>query len=301
MTYDYVDEKGQVLYQIVRKSNKQFPVRRPDGDGGWQSGLGGAQRVLYRLPEVLARSGEPVFVAEGEKDADRLHKEGLLATTNPFGAGTWRQEYSDVLLGRDVIVLVDNDEPGKNHAKGVASSLSGKAESLKVLELPGLSEHGDVSDWLNDGHTVAELQELVEAAPSWAPPSEASSPPGTPPTDGTGQRANTLAGQLVEAVESQGVELFHDERGEPYAAIPQETGRRVLPVRSKEFATWLSGLAWSGMDTAASSEMLNSARNVLASKACFDCQLHELHVRCAWLDGIIWIDLDGIRAVRVGP
>ena len=50
----------------------------------------GVRRVLYRLPELLARPDEPVYVVEGEKDADRLASMGLLATTNSGGAGKWQ-------------------------------------------------------------------------------------------------------------------------------------------------------------------------------------------------------------------
>jgi len=33
-TYDYADENGQVLYQVVRYEPKDFRQRRPDGSGG---------------------------------------------------------------------------------------------------------------------------------------------------------------------------------------------------------------------------------------------------------------------------
>ena len=41
-------------------------------------------------------------------------------------------------------------------------------QQVKVLALPGLAEHGDVSDYLQD-HTSANLIELVKAAPWWQP------------------------------------------------------------------------------------------------------------------------------------
>src|SRR5262245_19146141 len=34
-TYDYQDEDGRLLYQVVRLEPKDFRVRRPDGAGGW--------------------------------------------------------------------------------------------------------------------------------------------------------------------------------------------------------------------------------------------------------------------------
>ena len=35
---------------------------------------------------------------------------------------------------------------------------------MKVLLLPGLPEKGDVSDWLDDGGTIAELERLAREA-----------------------------------------------------------------------------------------------------------------------------------------
>ncbi len=55
----------------------------------------------YRLPELLTAvaEGREVYVAEGEKDVDRLHREGVTATCNPGGAGKWRPEYARHFAG----------------------------------------------------------------------------------------------------------------------------------------------------------------------------------------------------------
>jgi hypothetical protein len=52
-TFPYVDEAGELLYEVVRYEPKSFLQRRPDGKGGWIWKLGDARRVLYRLPELL--------------------------------------------------------------------------------------------------------------------------------------------------------------------------------------------------------------------------------------------------------
>ncbi|MCP4662408.1 MAG: hypothetical protein GY856_43980, partial [bacterium] len=129
-TYDYRDKDGTLLFQVVRKPPKKFSQRRPDGNGGWVWNLKGVSRVLYRLPEILARPHEPVYIVEGEKDADRLRDLGLLATTSPGGAGKWRKKYSATLAGRDVVILSDNDDPGRKHAVRIADSLVGTAASV---------------------------------------------------------------------------------------------------------------------------------------------------------------------------
>jgi KaiC/GvpD/RAD55 family RecA-like ATPase len=173
-TYDYRDERRELLFQVVRFEGKKFPQRRPDGKGGWIYDLNSVRRVLYRLPELLAADPtEPVFLPEGEKDVQNLTALGLIATCNPSGAGKWRDEYSQALRGRHVVVLPDYDEPGRKHAQQVAQSLSGVAASVRVVELPGLPAKGDVSDWLAAGHTKEELLELVAATQTWQPSAEA--------------------------------------------------------------------------------------------------------------------------------
>jgi hypothetical protein len=124
-TYDYRDEGGTLRFQVVRlRDPKSFRQRRPDGRGGWIWNLEGVAPLLYRLPELLAADPtEWVFIVEGEKDVDTLWALGLVATTNPGGAGKWRPEFNRWLVGRRVVLLPDNDAPGKNHMEMIATCL----------------------------------------------------------------------------------------------------------------------------------------------------------------------------------
>jgi hypothetical protein len=167
--YDYRDEAGNVVFQAVRYEPKDFRQRRPKPGGGWDWSVKGVRVVPYRLPELLAEPTRPVVVAEGEKDCDNLARIGVLATCNACGAGKWTAEHSAFLRGRRVIVLGDNDEAGRNHAQQVAQSLQGIAASVQIVELPGLPDKGDVSDWIAAGGTKDELKRLAEAAPIWTP------------------------------------------------------------------------------------------------------------------------------------
>lgn len=164
--YDYADENGEILFQVERRDGHKFLQRKPDGTYK----VRGVRQVPYRLPDLLARPDDPVFVVEGEKDADNMHAAGLLATCNAGGAGKWRDHHAQFLKGRDVVILPDNDEPGRDHADKVRESLQGIARSVRVLELPGLPDKGDVSDWLAAGGTaealVAMLPEVDAEPPS---------------------------------------------------------------------------------------------------------------------------------------
>src|SRR5436305_289015 len=64
-TYDYTDETGRLLYQVVRMDPKGFSQRRPNGKGGWLWNIKGVRLILYHLPELLKRSSEVVFICEG--------------------------------------------------------------------------------------------------------------------------------------------------------------------------------------------------------------------------------------------
>src|SRR5262249_704766 len=103
-TYDYLDEAGEHLFQVVRYEPKDFRQRRPDGRGGYINNLKDTRRVPYRLPELVkaVAAGETIYIPEGEKDVDNLRAIGLVATTNPGGIKKWRDEYSEHLRGADV-------------------------------------------------------------------------------------------------------------------------------------------------------------------------------------------------------
>jgi uncharacterized protein (DUF927 family) len=158
-TYDYTDEGGRLLFQTVRFDPKDFKQRQPDGKGGWKWSIKGVRLVLYRLPEVLKRSTETVFICEGEKDVHLIESLGLLATCNPMGAGKWRTEYSDMLRGRSIVILPDNDKPGRKHAMEVAAGLLQADCRVNIVELP---RGKDVSDWKAEGGNIDELLALLK-------------------------------------------------------------------------------------------------------------------------------------------
>lgn len=298
--YDYNDEDGNLLFQVVRKPGKKFRQRRPDGNGGWIWNVKGVRRVLYRLPELLARGNEPVLVPEGEKDVDRLLREELLATTNPGGAGKWRDEFSQELAGRDVIILPDNDSPGRSHAQKVAHSLHGVAKSVKVVELPGLPEKGDVSEWLVSGHTVDDLILTVTDAPIWSPDS---GPSESENLDSASEARRSQANRIVELVLQGDVELFHDHLGEGFARIRVQDHYGTWRCKGRDFRRWIAREFWAAEKTAVKSDTLTAALNVLEAQARFDGQEHKLWNRVARLDDAIWYDLadDRWRAIRVTP
>lgn len=250
--YDYRDELDTLLYQVVRFLPKAFKQRRPDGHGEWIWNLHGVRRVLYRLPALLDRSaGAPVWVVEGEKDADTLTRHGLAATTNACGVKNWRPEYSAALKGAHVIIVPDTDAPGLAHGEEVARQLHGTAASVRVLTLP---RGKDVTEFLELGGTVDELTALAAAAPAWAPaaadrhrrdavaagPGAATAAPAAAPTGHTRAPAasptdaeadDTDSGNATRLVALHGAQLHYIARWGTWLVWSPAQGRWQLDYR----------------------------------------------------------------------
>lgn len=173
--YNYTDAAGNLLAQKLRKADKTFSWRRPDGKGGWLYNRKDVPHVLYNLPAI--QDAARVFVVEGEKDADTLARFGVVAVSGADGAGhgKWKQDYNGQLQGKNVVILPDNDAVGRRYAGETAKALHDVAASVRVLDLlaldPALPEHGDISDILatkgQDGLTA--LMQAAEATPEYVP------------------------------------------------------------------------------------------------------------------------------------
>jgi hypothetical protein len=194
-TYDYTDETGKLLFQVVRYEPKTFRQRKPDKEkpDGWSWSVKGLRQVPYRLPELIEQIalGHTVFIVEGEKDADNLVKLGVPATTNAGGVGKWCEALNEHFRGADVVIIPDNDPqakhpktgellfhpdgrprlPGQDHAQDVARALNGIAARVRVLDLkqfwPEMPLKGDVSIWITHRGTVDQLYAMVEQLKNW--------------------------------------------------------------------------------------------------------------------------------------
>lgn len=195
-TYQYRDERGDLLYEVCRLEpgefgkKKSFRQRRKHPtDGSWVWGISEGEyfkskrngewypvkegnpgeasfpetrRLLFNLTDVL--TADTVWLAEGEKDALSLAKLGLTATTASGGAkAPWIGEFTEALRNRNVILLPDGDEAGRNRARTVADALEGAVASLTILYMPEGAK--DVTEWLGqprnekDGFFGSDLEE----------------------------------------------------------------------------------------------------------------------------------------------
>jgi DNA polymerase bacteriophage-type len=166
----YRDIRGEPYLRVVKTSTKQFPQYH-QVNGVWVKGAPKGPRIPYRLPELVAAPAEvAVWICEGEKDAESVAALGLIATTNPEGAGKFGPDLAPWFHGkRTAYVLEDNDEAGRKHVIKVADALRDVVTDIKVVSFPDVPEGEDVSYWLDElGHTKAELRERAKHAK--APP-----------------------------------------------------------------------------------------------------------------------------------
>lgn len=161
-TYDYHDEHGRLVFQVARMEPKTFRQRHKNEKGDWVWGMEGIRRVPYNLPAVMA-SQEPVWIVEGEKDADTLNGTGGVATTNPMGAGKWLDAYNEFFRGKNVILCGDNDEPGRKHVERLTAALGEVARSVRIVVIP--EPHKDISDLLSLPGGLQSLESICRAAP----------------------------------------------------------------------------------------------------------------------------------------
>lgn len=319
--FTYTDESGKPLYSAVRyeppsdhpdRGSKMF---LPYKAGANRSGIKGVRRVPYRLPELraAAEAGRVAFQTEGERHADALAAWGLCATTSLAGAKSWRDEYADYYAGvSSVVILPDNDEPGRAYAESVARSMHKRGIPVRIVDLPGLSEKGDVLDWIAAGGTREQLEQIVSATPLYVPSAEPSTKGESLPVRGESARQNerreaetqpeeprTQAQTLIELAGE--CTLFHTRDGEAYATVPVDGHSETHRLRSKTFRTWLNGRFYAKEQKPPGSQAMQDALGVLEAKAIFEGPEREVFIRVAGYDGAIYVDLcnDKWEAVRI--
>ncbi|GMU51057.1 MAG: hypothetical protein AMXMBFR33_02030 [Candidatus Xenobia bacterium] len=202
-TYVYRDAAGEPYHRVTRRPGKQFFQARWAGLE-WEH-RAPATTLPYRLPELLAADPTaPIVWCEGEKDADRAARLGLVATTSPGGSGTagkLGQDALELLRGRQVVIIPDHDDPGRKYASTIATRLRQAGATVRLLDLaehwpPGSSpgKGADLSDWLDAGGQRERLLALAAGAPepelaAIEPEPEAARAPWSPMPDVLGELA----------------------------------------------------------------------------------------------------------------
>jgi predicted P-loop ATPase len=298
--YDYRGSTGDLLFQVVRYKPKQFRQRRPDGHDGWTWNLKSVERVPYRLPELLNSSDQPIFIAEGEKDVEKLRSLGLVATCNPGGAGKWRKGFAKHLGHRDVVILPDNDDAGRQHAEQVAKCLEPVAERVRILHLPDLPQKGDPHDWVEAGGTAMQLMALANKVPPAVPAPESNEVDWYADCI-VGARGQPLSNHANVLRALRGDLAWNDIFG--FDEMRQQVMLlRPAPVHGEPRASPLaSSRPWTDVDDSKTQEWLQLAGltsvsgDTVASAITQRAEEFRYHPVRDWLEGLEW---DGIQRIE---
>ena len=177
VVYNYYDANGSKRAEKLRYDDKSFTWRYRDENGKivWKKPQGDC--LLYNL-HILANypKDKPVYLVEGEKDADTLVRMNYPAVCTPDGAGPgkFRAEYVKWFCDRQVIILGDNDEIGRQYMEEEASKIAPVADSVRVLDLRELwvemPAHGDISDYVAKfgDEAIKNVETLAANTPVWS-------------------------------------------------------------------------------------------------------------------------------------
>jgi hypothetical protein len=172
VVYEYCGADREVVFAVVRQQTaegKAFAQVSRSGDGWICKGPNPKKLPLWRLPDVMAADhGKLVVVVEGEKAAQALNDRGILGTTSAGGAAKAACSDWSVLRGRGVLIIPDNDSPGRKYAADVARLCTEAGAAVVVADLshdwPQIPLKGDAYDWLlhHASATGEQLRERLE-------------------------------------------------------------------------------------------------------------------------------------------
>ena len=169
--YMVFEKEDGTPYYIQRHKGAVYRVVGFDEDGDpiLAAGLGDIEPILFGLPILreAITTGKPVIHTEGCKDALTTQRQLGMAGVTSGSCTSWKSEFvQDYEGAEEVWIVPDNDDEGRAYAQQIAQDLAGVVPTIKIVDLPGLPEKGDLTDWMDAGHTKEELLELVATAPA---------------------------------------------------------------------------------------------------------------------------------------
>ena len=153
-TWPMVDSGGRCVGLRMRSlhGNKKFSYR------GGRSGI--------FVPDGIPATTKRLYVCEGPTDTAAIISIGIDAIGRSSCNGNLATIVNFVRrLGcNDVVVVADNDGPGRSGAKQLASVLITVAECVRMIH--PVEANSDIRDWVRAGHTSADFDEMVFEAPA---------------------------------------------------------------------------------------------------------------------------------------
>lgn len=289
--YKYFDETGHELYRKVRidtPNGKKFTFEQPDGT----KSVKGIKRVPYNLPDII--NATTVFFVEGEKCADILIENGLVATTLDSGSNSkWIASYNQYFKNKEIIIIPDNDSPGNKYAQTIISNL----QDSKVMILPNLKDKEDVFDWLKRGNSIDELNNLKQInGKDFLNIFEKGKK-----ADCSRNSSNKPYGITLNILKTFNPEFFHNENNEPFVRVEFSTHEEIKSIKSKEFMYWIKNIYFESQKDTIDRNNCQEVLDYLEAKALFEGEERKLENRVAKKDDVIWYDLTDsrYRAIKI--
>ena len=152
--WDYTDAKGNLIACVYRYDIENGKEFRP-WDAVNKKHATPNPRPLYRIPDII--NSDVVVLVEGEKCADSLANQNIVATTAMNGAQAPldKTDWSP-LQGKQVIIWPDNDQAGKDYAHNLSSYLQQQQICTAVVaNIPeGKPAKWDAADACHEGFHV---------------------------------------------------------------------------------------------------------------------------------------------------
>lgn len=165
--YNYVSCNGSYAFTKIRLTGKKILYGILENDrftyGLPRSTPRKSLKAIYgniKAIEKAIAEDKPIFIPEGEKDADSLAKQGYTAFTYG-GVNDWQADFAELVKGANVVILADNDKPGIDVANTILNDIQGIAKSAKIIvPMPDVPK-ADITDYFEAGHSKAEFEQMV--------------------------------------------------------------------------------------------------------------------------------------------
>jgi hypothetical protein len=160
VAYPYYDADHNLMFVVARwnlpgggKRILPYSVTNAGGQHKWVSKLRLTPRPIYNLAEVLAEPNKPILIVEGEKAVEAAKQDpqfdDFVVVTYQGGAGNWKHSDWEPAKGREIWMIPDNDDAGREAFIELAQHLGLNQFCVTpkiALHSPAFPEKWDVAD-----------------------------------------------------------------------------------------------------------------------------------------------------------
>lgn len=167
--YRFEDEENKTLYFTAKfstpgeKEIRYFSI--VDGKVKWYRNSDAVPYKFSRLKRAL-QENKPIFIVEGEKDADTISHLGYVATS----LKGIKNLPINIFQNANIYSIADTGEAGEQYQEHIWYELKDKISHFRVIELPNiekLGDNADATDWFKAGHTKEEFKAAIKDSWDW--------------------------------------------------------------------------------------------------------------------------------------